>query len=941
MSDFPNLAITRIETSNGVAVGIGVLVSEHHILTCAHVVAAALEKPQDIQEAPFEALCLRFPFVSPEQLLTAQTILWKPVKQISATSAFDIEDIAVLKLAADAPTGSSAIKLLLAKELAGHNFEIFGYSSGQSILGARTKGELVGRLPNGWIQVRGDKVQGYPLEKGFSGSPVWDHNLNGVVGIAVAGDFEHPEYQVGFIIPTELLVKAWANLEVIDCSFEENIKRTKTEYFIPNTSEDWLKIGWANKYAQEISSIYGATQIFGQPAPVTLENIFINLYVIDKPTAWHHYNVEQLQRDYLLYEQTNRRLKREDSLDLVKRTDKLFILGKPGSGKTTFLKYIALQAIRGKIIGVPIFVSLKELNDSGKSLFEFVTSKFQNLDLDNPYYFVIQLLSSSKVIILLDGLDEVNQTNHKRDIMIKQIEEFINRFQRCKFLITCRIASIQYLFESFTYVEIADFSMEQIKAFSKKWFNNKKVMGKFLAELQKPNQQWLRNLVKTPLILTLICLAFEEMEVIPEHKIYIYDQVTDILLKKWDQSRNINRDQVYQHLSIGIKKEMLAEIASVNFKRGNYFIKQKDLEEQIIDYLCGISFGLDRHDIDGEAVLKTIEAQHGFIVERSNCIYSFSHLTFQEYLTAISYTKNDKYKLKELLISDNLINARWREVILFTSSMINHEESLFFSEFVNSLGSFHKRNTELQNKLKWLCEKSTNSSNKYKLLDIKLIYLIIEFSFDRLGIAGESIHYSEAGELANKLIKNENLFRIYSTFKVLRNIRGSLAAASSFYNSMGVYIDPRIKELLLSNDNEDFNLDIKLYFLLIIASIFSRTFASFEEFNLLSGSFDISDFHIAFSKVLHLTEEYPKLHNALCELHNPNLGNEDFFYLFFNRLRKIMQDFRNIAHEWQEKEEDYVRNYLRAHLLLIECLDLVGAPHIQKKIEKELFQLTF
>jgi len=43
--------------------------------------------------------------------------------------------------------------------------------------------------------------------------------------------------------------------------------------------------------------------------------------------------------------------------------------------------------------------------------------------------------------------------------------------------------------------------------------------------------------------------------------------------------------------------------------------------------------------LNSEAVLKSIEAQHGLLVERAE-IYSFSHLTFQEYFTARNFVAN-------------------------------------------------------------------------------------------------------------------------------------------------------------------------------------------------------------------------------------------------------------------------------------------------------------
>lgn len=49
------------------------------------------------------------------------------------------------------------------------------------------------------------KAQGYAVQPGFSGAPVWDEELQGVVGMAVAAEKKREEAKAAFMIPTAVL----------------------------------------------------------------------------------------------------------------------------------------------------------------------------------------------------------------------------------------------------------------------------------------------------------------------------------------------------------------------------------------------------------------------------------------------------------------------------------------------------------------------------------------------------------------------------------------------------------------------------------------------------------------------------------------------------------------------------------------------------------------
>ena len=149
----------------------------------------------------------------------------------------------------------------------------------------------------------------------------------------------------------------------------------------------WERLRWEDRalaYGQKVQRLYGTMQILGQAKPVPLEGIFTAVSLLDKPTAWRRYTIPEMEaefvgrgsRDFHSDKEGNRR----DGLAMVRGGENLFILGKPGAGKTTFLKYLALKGVSGELERVPIFIGLKQLADSDLSVFDFVVQEFDVCD---------------------------------------------------------------------------------------------------------------------------------------------------------------------------------------------------------------------------------------------------------------------------------------------------------------------------------------------------------------------------------------------------------------------------------------------------------------------------------------------------------------------------------------------------------------------------------
>lgn len=406
------------------------------------------------------------------------------------------------------------------------------------------------------------------------------------------------------------------------------------------------------------------------------------------------------------------------------------ILGKPGAGKTTFLKHLAIQCVEGRFKPtlVPVFITLKDFAEAlgQPSLLEYLIQLFASYGVESDtkvktglltklfdnYSTAVELfLNQGRVLVLLDGLDEVRESDNSR--VLKQIQSFANQFRKNPFIITCRIAAKGYTFEQFTEVEVADFDNEQIETFSTKWFQakNDRVKAEIFMERLKQDKG-IRELATSPILLTLLCLVFEESGNFPANRSELYKEGLDVLLKKWDVKRNIERDQAYKKLSLKRKEDLLSQIAIDTFEPGNYFFKQKEVERKVNDYIRNLPDANEDEDalqLDSEAILKSIEAQHGLLVERARGIYSFSHLTFHEYFSARKLVANSKSDIFETCLLPHLTEKRWREVFLLTVGMVESADELLLAMKQN-INDLVAGDAQIQQFLEWV-EKKSDSGN--------------------------------------------------------------------------------------------------------------------------------------------------------------------------------------------------------------------------------------
>ena len=471
----------------------------------------------------------------------------------------------------------------------------------------------------------------------------------------------------------------------------------------------------------------GSLQLLDISHPVSIDDIYIDVNILEAIASQQRLevaNLETLQPEAVdrmgLGEVDQRQI---SGMRAVETYPKLRVLGKPGAGKTTFLQHLAIQCSQGafEATRVPIFVTLRhfvEESASGEfSLLNYLRQEFLVDGIADPTT-IETLLQAGRVLLLLDGLDEVL---HQESIaVLREIRRFSAKYHKNRVVTTCRTAAQKFSLRGFTDVEIAPFTQAQINAFAQKWFvaftkttvqAGAMQSSQFIQKLDLPENWQFRQLVVNPLFLHLACWVFYGQSRFPTKRSEFYKEGLDLLLGKWDEARGVERDEVYRGFLLPQKLKLLSQLAAVTFDQGQYFFEQRVLEQHIEDYirhLPNASTDDEELHLESESVLKAIESQHGLLTERARGIFSFSYLAFQEYFTARNIVASHNLQSLEQALGglvSHLTDPHWHEIFLLTASMLRSADSLM-QLMKQQIDALVAQDPYLQEFLRWASQKS-------------------------------------------------------------------------------------------------------------------------------------------------------------------------------------------------------------------------------------------
>jgi len=425
-----------------------------------------------------------------------------------------------------------------------------------------------------------------------------------------------------------------------------------------------------------------------RPLALPLEDIFVSLHAVGEapetdttspgqpeledrtdagglPPGWQQQMEAGLRTTQ---QQRGVRVKRQTISEILARDLACVILGDPGAGKTTILRYVALAFAEGqaerrlelKRQRLPILVPLASYEaalrrDDSMSLGVYLSWHYEHEHgLKDILPLFEYYLSRGEAIVLLDGLDEV-VTQEVRTFIARRVKIFadVATNHGNQIVVTSRIVGYREapLPGHLPHYTVLRFNWEEIEQFTKRWCqtyeiwlaneDSEEIRRKGLTQSRQlmeaiHSHPGIRSLAANPLLLTILALIHRQEKKLPHRRVELYEVYARTLIERSGRARSLS-GRTISGLTLDYHRtvKMLAPLALwMHRERASGTARRVEVVRQIRFVLERMGYEPEDADVEAERLLDDLRRYSGLLVERGRDAYGFMHLTFQEYFAA-------------------------------------------------------------------------------------------------------------------------------------------------------------------------------------------------------------------------------------------------------------------------------------------------------------------
>ncbi len=329
----------------------------------------------------------------------------------------------------------------------------------------------------------------------------------------------------------------------------------------------------------------------------------------------------------------------QETIDLfahVSTHARCVLLGGPGTGKTTLMKSLVTSVIHGRANEtlnalIPVFVVLRKLATKQQSVKEAIVAAFADFHFPGADKFVDSVLREGRMLIVLDGLDEVGVNREYvvgEIISFCQFDELLDNHNHV--VVTCREYS--YRTEDLrsvikNVVRVEPFANHHMRVFLQGWPSYQGRSALALYGLIQGDSQ-IRDICRNPLLLTILTGLYLETKhfEFPTSRSRFYNEAIDELIIKRPARRGIK--QKFE------STDKLSVLQRVSLTRLETVQVSEDPEELTADAFREQATAVFRKEVDFNEFIKELVEINGIIKPTSDGIYTCAHRTIQEYFAA-------------------------------------------------------------------------------------------------------------------------------------------------------------------------------------------------------------------------------------------------------------------------------------------------------------------
>ncbi|MBM7083250.1 HEAT repeat domain-containing protein [Micromonospora humidisoli] len=405
---------------------------------------------------------------------------------------------------------------------------------------------------------------------------------------------------------------------------------------------------------------------------------------------------------------------RQPVLDAARDAAQLLVLGDPGTGKTTLLRYLALTHARALISGeqvqgrdalFPIYLRIGEYARQGfpeVGIGEFLPGQLRRAECTLPGLpdLLRRQLDAGRCLVLLDGLDEIASAELRRGV-VTAVTNFVTAHARQgnRFVVTSRIAGYQAapLPEPFRAVQLQDMDDPTISRFLDVYCREveraetpgrsaeaTRLAGAREAtaiEQALTTNAGVRRLAANPLLLTALVLVHRASGRLPHRRVEAYVEVCNALGRTWRSAQGV------AEADLPDERILTRWLTELGWWMHEHRPEGAATRAELLEVLGPLwaahqGVGWDPRVLEAADPLRTdaglgvldfvdkADTHTGLLVERAPGRYGFAHLTFEEYYAgrALAFRGSATDRISE--IRRRLHDPRYEEPILLALGLI-------------------------------------------------------------------------------------------------------------------------------------------------------------------------------------------------------------------------------------------------------------------------------